>query len=103
LPALRQQNFGLVAGSTAVNTAINLSTQSIASQSDAGTAIGVYDSAIRQVASQRASLGAIMNRLESAVSSLSATSENVSASRSRVMDADFAAETAIFARNQILQ
>jgi flagellin len=96
-------NFGLVAGSTAVNTAINLSTQSIASQSDAGTAIGVYDSAIRQVASQRASLGAIMNRLESAVSSLSATSENVSASRSRVMDADFAAETAIFARNQILQ
>jgi flagellin len=96
-------NYGLAAGSTAVNTAINLSTQSVASQSAAGTTIGVYDSAIRQVASQRASLGALINRLDSAMSSLSATSENVSASRSRVMDADFAAETAVFARNQILQ
>lgn len=66
-------------------------------------AIGVFDSAIRQVSSQRAGLGAFLNRLDSAVANLSTTSENVSAARSQVMDADFAAETALFARNQILQ
>jgi flagellin len=96
-------NFGLAAGVTAVNTAVNVSSQALTNQADATNAIKVYDDAVRQVSSLRASLGAIMNRLEMAVNNLSTTSENVSAARSRVMDADFAAETAIFARNQILQ
>ena len=96
-------NYGFTAGSTAVNTAVNISSQSISTQTGADTAIGVFDSAIRQVSSQRASLGAFLNRLDSAVANLSTTSENVSAARSQVMDADFAAETALFARNQILQ
>jgi len=95
--------FGLAAGVTAVNTAVNVSSQSLTNQASATNAIKVYDDAVRQVSSLRASLGAIMNRLEMAVNNLSTTSENVSAARSRVMDADFAAETAIFARNQILQ
>ncbi len=96
-------NFGLTAGSTAVNTAVNLSTQTISTQTGANTAIGVFDSAIRQVSTQRAGLGAFLNRLDSAVANLATTSENVSAARSQVMDADFASETADFARNQILQ
>jgi flagellin len=96
-------DFGLTAGSTAVNTAVNISSQTISTQTGANTAIGVFDSAIRQVSSQRAGLGAFLNRLDSAVANLSTTSENVSAARSQVMDADFAAETALFARNQILQ
>jgi flagellin len=94
---------GLTAASTAVNTAVNISSQTISTQTGANTAIGVFDSAIRQVSSQRAGLGAFLNRLDSAVANLSTTSENVSAARSQVMDADFAAETALFARNQILQ
>lgn len=96
-------NFGLAAGVTAVNTAVNVAAQSLTNQASATNAIKVYDDAVRQVSSLRASLGAIMNRLEMAVNNLSTTSENVSSARSRVLDADFAAETAIFARNQILQ
>jgi flagellin len=96
-------NFGLTAGSTAINTAVNISSQTISTQTGSQTAISVFDSAIRQVSTQRASLGAFLNRLDSAVANLSTTSENVSASRSQVMDADFASETAQFARNQILQ
>ncbi len=61
------------------------------------------DTAIRQVSTQAANLGAILNRLDAAVSNLSSTSENISAARSRIMDADFAAETATFSKNQILQ
>jgi flagellin len=96
-------NYGLGAGITAVNSAVNVASQALTNQADATNAIKVYDDAVRQVSSLRASLGAIMNRLDMAVNNLSTTSENVSAARSRVMDADFAAETAIFARNQILQ
>jgi flagellin len=96
-------NAGLTAGTTNVNAAINLDTLSLASQSQASDAIGTLDDAIRQVSSQQADLGAILSRFESTVSSLSAVSENLSAARSRIQDADFAAETAEFSRNQILQ
>jgi flagellin len=48
-------------------------------------------------------LGALQNRLESTISNLQTTSENLSASRSRIRDADFAAETATMTRAQILQ
>ena len=51
----------------------------------------------------RSSLGAIQNRFESTISSLSAVNENLEASRSRILDADFAAETAALTRAQILQ
>ena len=53
--------------------------------------------------SARSSLGAYQNRFSSVVTSLQTTSENLSASRSRIVDADFAAETANLTRNQILQ
>ncbi|MCG5513019.1 flagellin [Ectothiorhodospira shaposhnikovii] len=70
---------------------------------NANTELDALDGFIDQVASARADLGAIQNRLESAVATLNNTSENLSAARSRIMDADFAAETAELTRTQILQ
>src|SRR5690554_1145992 len=61
------------------------------------------DNAIASVATQRADLGAVQNRMESTVSNLKVTSENLSAANSRIQDADFVAETAEMARTQILQ
>ena len=61
------------------------------------------DSALQYIASERAKLGALQARFETAIASLNITSENMSASRSRIQDADFAAETANLARAQILQ
>jgi len=61
------------------------------------------DNAIGAIASQRADLGAIQNRMESTVANLAVTSENLSAANSRIQDADFAAETAELSRTQVLQ
>lgn len=66
-------------------------------------ALKVLDSALAAVNSQRASFGALQSRFETAVTSLQSTSENLSASRSRIQDTDFAAETAKLTRGQILQ
>lgn len=66
-------------------------------------AILAMDAALKSVNSARADLGAIQNRFESVVSNLSVNSENLSASKSRITDADFAAETANLSRSQILQ
>lgn len=65
-------------------------------------AISIFDSAIDAVASERARLGAVQNRMESAVSSLGVMNENITASRSRILDADYAAEVALLTRSQIL-
>ena len=91
-----------VAGSVTTTTTrvddINISTVS-----GANTALSIIDSAIASIDSQRASLGAVQSRFDSVVSNLSSVSENSSAARSRIMDADFAAETAALAKNQVLQ
>jgi flagellin len=71
--------------------------------SGANTALDIIDAALAQVDSIRASLGAIQNRFENTIVNLQTTSENLSASRSRIRDADFAAETANLTRAQILQ
>ena len=55
------------------------------------------------MSSLRSQLGAIQNRFESTIANLGAVSENLTASRSRIQDADFAAETAALTRGQILQ
>ena len=75
----------------------------IGTQKGANDAIKVVDGALAYVDDLRADLGAIQNRFSSVVSSNSVTSENVAAARSRVLDADFAAETANLSRAQILQ
>ena len=69
----------------------------------ANRTIAMVDSAIGAVSSQRAKFGALQSRFETTISSLNTSSENMSASRSRVQDADFAVETANLSRAQILQ
>jgi flagellin len=75
----------------------------IGTQAGAQAAIAVVDAAIQGIDSLRAGIGAVQNRLQSTISNLQSVSENVSAARSRIQDADFAAETASLTRNQILQ
>ncbi len=82
-------------------TAIN--TVDISTIAGANSAISLIDGALSQVSTIRGSMGALQNRFASVVSSLSASSENLSSARSRILDADFAAETAQLTRNQILQ
>jgi flagellin len=71
--------------------------------SDAKTAISTIDTSLTVINSARAQFGAIQNRFESVISNLQVSMENTMASRSRIMDADFAAETAALTRAQILQ
>ena len=61
------------------------------------------DAALTTVSSLRSTFGAVQNRFESTIANLQTTSENLSASRSRIQDADFAEETAALTRAQILQ
>ena len=75
----------------------------IQTQSGSQNALSVIDGAIAQIDSQRADLGAVQNRFGHTISNLANISENVSASRSRIQDTDFATETAHMTKNQILQ
>jgi len=80
-----------------------LSTVDISSSAGSQDAIAIIDASLNQVNAMRASLGAVQNRMESTISNLNIQSENISAARSRIMDADFAKETAALTRSQILQ
>jgi flagellin len=76
---------------------------SISTAALAQSALSVIDaSAIAVLSDRRGDIGAVQNRLEYAISNLAAASENFSAANSRIEDADFAAETAIYVKNQIL-
>ena len=70
---------------------------------NATEALKTVDSALAFISSERAKLGALQSRFETSIASLNITSENLSASRSRILDADFAMETANLSRTQILQ
>jgi flagellin len=93
-------DVGLTAASASLS---QLAAVSIDSLEGANDAITVLDGALAQINSQRASLGAIQNRFESTIANLSTSAENLSASRGRIIDADFASETANLTRAQILQ
>ena len=73
------------------------------SQSSAGSAITAVDAAIATVSSERANLGAVSNRMASTMANLDQIRVNLTASKGRIADADFAAETANLAKGQILQ
>ena len=79
------------------------STLAISTNSNSNTAIGYLDTALTNLNSQRAIFGAAINRLEYAADNLSNVSQNTSASRSRILDADYASETTELARTQIIQ
>jgi flagellin len=96
-------NFAVtdVVVSRGTHTAVGAS--DITSSSLATKALGILDGAIEGVNSTRAGLGASMSRLEYASDNLQNVSQNTSAARSRVLDADYAAETTELARTQIIQ
>ncbi|WP_027948770.1 flagellin [Haliea salexigens] len=94
---------GTVFTATSATAAGSLDDVSVLTVADANSTIQRIDSALTSAADLRSTFGAIQNRLESTISNLSTTTENLSASRSRILDADFAAETAALARAQILQ
>jgi flagellin len=99
---LRADNLGFV-GSTQPNgndrtvAGINVTTLTGANE-----ALAIVDEALNQVNQQRSALGAFTNRLEATIANLGVASENLTASESRIRDADIAFETTRFTRNQIL-
>ena len=85
------------------NVSGSLNAQNVKTLEGANDTILSVDAALTSVSSLRSTLGAIQNRFQSTINSLQAVSENLSASRSRILDTDFAAETAAMTRAQILQ
>ena len=75
----------------------------LTSAANASTAVAALDTALDTITTQRATYGAAMNRFGMAISNLAISTENQSAARGRIMDADFAVETANLSRAQILQ
>jgi flagellin len=82
---------------------LGVNAENVSAQVNANSAITVIDTAIGTVDEMRGELGAKMNRLESTIANLSNVSENLSASRSRILDADIAQETSSMTKNNILQ
>jgi len=80
-----------------------LSDIDITTSKGAEAAIIAIDNAVNSVASSRAELGAIQNRFESTIANLEISRENLSAANSRILDADFAQETAALSKSQVLQ
>ncbi|GEA03244.1 flagellin [Alteromonas sp. KUL17] len=97
-PALTRAN---VAGFSA--TGLGITSDNVLTEDSAADLLTAVDTAISAIGGLRADLGALQNRFQSTIRNLSNISENVSAARSRIKDADFATETAELSRNQILQ
>jgi flagellin len=87
----------------AVTVTTGIASLSVTNFANAQLAIQLADSALTAINSTRATLGAVQNRFSSVVANLQTGAENLSASRSRIQDADFAAETAALTKSQILQ
>ncbi len=92
-----------VFSATSFATTGSLAGTDISTVSGANAAILAVDATLTTVSDLRSTFGAIQNRFESTIANLATTTENLSASRSRIQDADFAAETAALTRAQILQ
>lgn len=99
-----QTGTNVFAGANTTSDATNtVNTISLTTFDKASLAIRIVDQALQTISTARASYGAIQSRFENTISNLQATSENVAAARSRIQDADFAAETMALSRVQILQ
>ena len=99
-------DFGTMAmtGATGNDLGANfINTLTVSTNADANTAMGYVDTAIDAVNTRRATLGAAIGRLEHTVDNLENNAVNHAASRSRILDADYAAETTELARTQIIQ
>jgi flagellin len=95
--------MGLTASTSPVAATGDLTAVNVLDVDGANDAIQRIDSALTSVSDLRGTLGAIQNRFESTINSLQAVGENLAASRSRILDTDFAMETAALTRAQILQ
>ncbi|PUE35474.1 flagellin [Limnohabitans sp. Hippo4] len=99
---------GLTAGASTAMTASTVTGQTVSSvdlstQENSQKALSILDAAIDTVTNSRANLGAYQNRFEAAISNLETTSTNLQASRSRILDTDYAKETTNLAKAQIVQ
>ena len=92
-----------LAPTTAAASLKAVNTIDVSTVEGSAKALKIIDAALSSVNGQRASFGALQSRFETTVNNLQSTSENMSASRGRIQDADFAAETANLSRAQILQ
>ncbi|CUS47203.1 MAG: flagellin FliC4 [Idiomarinaceae bacterium HL-53] len=97
--SINLSSFGFSIGSGG----LNIQDLSVSTFDGAALALDALDLAISQIGGARADLGAIQNRFQSTIRNLSNIAENVSAARSRIMDTDFAKETAELTRYQIIQ
>jgi len=96
------QTRGFSASSTDGTLGLSLNGLSVSSQSGAQEAIAKIQTAIEAVSTQRATFGAVQNRLEHTINNLGVNIENLSAAHSRIRDADMASEMTTFTKNQIL-
>jgi flagellin len=97
-------SIGASAGSIAMTTTAGagVSTLDLSTAAGAKASLNVLDKAINQITDSRASMGAYQNRLTAAISNLETTSTNLAASRSRILDTDYAKETTNLAKSQII-
>jgi len=95
--------IGTITNQTATGSGVAISNASVATVSGANETITAVDNALSSISSIRSDLGSYQSRFESVVANAQTAAENLSASRSRIMDADFAAETAQLTKSQILQ
>ncbi|APW45631.1 flagellin [Rhodoferax antarcticus] len=101
--AVAQTTTNALGAAATASTLKKVSDLDITTFDKATESLKTVDSALSFISGERAKLGALQSRFETAISALTITSENLSASRSRILDADFAAETANLSRTQILQ
>jgi flagellin len=93
----------VLASASEGSTLSSVAAINVGTQTGANAALDVIDQALSFLSSTRADLGAVQNRFESTIANLQSVSENVSAARARIMDADFAAETANLTKAQVMQ
>ena len=95
--------LGLAASTVGTSALDSVKDVDLSTQDGSQSAIDVIDAALATIDNSRADLGALQNRFDHTISNLANIQENVSASRSRIQDTDFATETAQMTKNQILQ
>jgi flagellin len=103
LGGAQEAEIGFADSESITKSAEALAAVNVLTVDDSNNAMKRIDSALTAVSSLRSNFGAIQNRFESTISNLQAVSENLAASRGRIQDADFAAETASLTKAQILQ
>jgi len=101
--AVTGANTDFAAGGTLSASLSSVADITVATQAGSNAALNVIDEALSFISSTRADLGAVQNRFESTIANLQSVSENVDAARARILDADFAAETANLTKAQVMQ